>query len=209
MTTTLKQFTFTSLALPDETFDVVSFSGTEGLSKLYHFEIILMADDPAISLEKVVQSRGTLTIHREGEDILFNGILKSFEQLDTVQGRTQYRASLAPALWRLTLTHHNQIFLNKTVPEIIEAALGDAMMTNLDYELRLSATYPQLEYVCQYDESHAAFISRLMEREGIYYYFEQDAAGEKLIITDILGVHGFMSAGSEISYPQVSGLDES
>lgn len=209
MPQTDRKFSFTSRALPEDTFDLVSFSGSEGLSKFYSFEATLLSDNAEIDLEKVVQSRATLTICRENGDIRFHGILTSFDQMDTHQGRTRYHAVMTPAVWNLTLTHHNQIFLAKTVPEIIESAIKDAGLTSLDYELRLSATYPQFEYVCQYDESHAAFISRLMEREGIYYYFEQGTDQEKLIITDSLSVHGFMSAGKLLTYSPVSGLDES
>ncbi len=208
MASSTSRFSFKSSALPESTFDLVSFNGSEGLSKFYRFEVTLLSDDDQIDLDKVVQSRATLTINREQGDILIHGIFTVFDQQDTSHGRTRYHAVITPAVWRMTITHHNQIFLDKTVPQIVEAAIKDGGFTSLDYEIRVSARYPKLEYVCQYDESHADFIFRLMEREGIYYYFEQGEEQEKLIITDALGVHGYMSAGSKLSYSPVSGLDE-
>jgi len=210
MTSIGKKFSFASMAgtLAADTFDVVSFTGTEGLSKLYHFDVTLVSDTDAIDLESVIQSRVTLTILRDDGNIVFNGMLSAFEQMGTAQGLTQYRAVLTPAFWRQTLTYHNQIFLDKTIPQIIEAALQDGGLTSLDYELRLTGQYQPHEYICQYNESHYRFISRLMEREGIYYYFEQGAKSEKLIITDTALLHAVMAEGKKVYYTQTSGLDE-
>jgi type VI secretion system secreted protein VgrG len=195
--------------LAADTFDVVSFTGAEGLSKLYHFDVTLVSDNDVIDLESVIQSRAALSILRDDGNIVFNGMLSAFEQMETAQGRTQYRAVLTPAFWRLTLTYHNQIFLDKTIPQIIEAALQDGGLTSLDYELRLTGQYQPHEYICQYNESHHNFVSRLIEREGIYYYFEQGAESEKLIITDTALLHSVMAEGTKMYYSQPSGLDES
>ncbi|WP_306548276.1 type VI secretion system Vgr family protein [Desulfobulbus sp.] len=210
MTSIGKKFSFASMAgtLPADTFDVVSFTGAEGLSKLYHFDVTLVSDNDVIDLESVIQSRAALSILRDDGNIVFNGMLSAFEQMETAQGLTQYRAVLTPAFWRLSLTYHNQIFLDKTIPQIIEAALQDGGLTSLDYELRLTGQYQPHEYICQYNESHHSFISRLMEREGIYYYFEQGAESEKLIITDTALLHSVMAEGKKVYYTQTSGLDE-
>jgi len=210
MTSIGKKFSFASMAgtLPADTFDVVSFTGAEGLSKLYHFDVTLVSDNDVIDLESVIQSRAALSILRDDGNIVFNGMLSAFEQMETAQGRTHYRAVLTPAFWRLTLTYHNQIFLDKTIPQIIEAALQDGGLTSLDYELRLTGQYQPHEYICQYNECHHNFISRLMEREGIYYYFEQGAQSEKLIVTDTALLHSVMAEGKKVYYTQTSGLDE-
>ena len=70
-----------------------------------------------------------------------------------------------------------------SLPEIIEAVLGDNALSSDDYELRLGK-YPKEEHVCQYRESDLAFLSRWLEREGIYYFFEHSDDGEKLILCD-------------------------
>jgi len=209
MATIGKKFSFSSAALPEDTFDLVSFSGSEGLSRLYRFDVTLLADSDEIDLQNVIQSRATLKILRDDGDITFHGILSTFEQMETVGERTHYRAVLSPLFWRETLTHHNQIFLNKTVPQIIEAAMKDGGLTSLDYEFRLTGQYPPHEYVCQYNETHHSFISRLMERDGIYYYFEQGETCEKVIITDTGLLHSVMSEGEKLYYSPPSGLDES
>ncbi len=204
-----KKFSFTSTALAHDSFDVVSFTGTEGLSKHYRFDITLVSENGEVNLRKVIKSRARLTILREYGDITFNGILSGFDQLETAHGLTRYRAVLTPAFWRQTLTHHNQIFLDKTSPQIIEAAMRDGGLTSLDYEFRLTGQYAPHDYICQYNESHYSFISRLMEREGIYYYFEQGEDNEKVIITDTAHVHSVMDEGIKMHFAPISGLNES
>ncbi|MDQ5987981.1 MAG: hypothetical protein CSYNP_03731 [Syntrophus sp. SKADARSKE-3] len=203
-----RKFRFVSSALKPEAFEVISFVGSEGLSKLYRFEILLVSDKPNLDLEKIIYSKATLTILRTAGDIDFHGILISFEQLLSVGGQSRYRAILAPFLWRLTMTHHNQVFLARTVPQIIESVLKDGGLSRLDYEFRLLKDYPEREYVCMYNESHFSFITRWMEREGIYFCFEQNADREKLIIIDSASVHPVMKESDKMTFSPVSGLDE-
>jgi type VI secretion system secreted protein VgrG len=101
------------------------------------------------------------------------------------------------------------VFLDKTVPEIIEACLKDGGLTAMDFEFRLQKTYDPREYVCQYGESHLNFISRWSEREGIYYFFEQQDGREKVIFADTKIVHTPLSQGSTLNYQTPSGLDHS
>jgi len=210
MPTLLKQkkFEFVSQALPEDTFGVVNFKGSEGFSTCYQFEIMLVAGDPEIDLAAVLQNPAVFTILRDDGDIPFHGILSQFEQLHSVDEFVFYQAVLVPKLWWLSLTHHNQIFLDKTAPQIIEAVLQDGGLTPLDFELKLQNSYPTWEYICQYRESHLNFVSRWMEREGMYYYFEQTADGEKVIITDTNLSHTAMAEGQTMYYSPPSGLDE-
>lgn len=205
-----RKFHFVSKALPEDAFGVVSFEGAEGLSKCYQFNATLIADKSDIDLTDVLQHPATFTIHREEGDIDFHGIVVEFEQHQAFNEYVIYKAVLAPKLWWLSLTHHNQVFLNMTLPEILRSVLMDGGLTpNLDFELRLQKDYQAWEYVCQYRESHLNFLSRWMEREGIYYFFEQNPHGEKVILTDTKVSHTQMPAGRTMYYSPPSGLDES
>ncbi|MFZ0448530.1 MAG: type VI secretion system tip protein TssI/VgrG [Desulfatiglandaceae bacterium] len=201
------RFTFVSHGLPEDTFQVVRFQGDEGISKLYEFAIQLVSEDPEIDLGSVLQNPATLTIFRnEGDDRLFHGIPSLFEQLHEDAERVFYKTVLVPRLWQADLYHENQLFLDKTVPDIIEEILRQAGLTTNDYELRLTNTYPQWEYICQYGETDFDFISRWMEREGIYYYFQQTEEFEKLIITDNASSHENIPDASTIEYHPPSSL---
>ena len=117
-----------------------------------------------------------------------------------------YRAHLVPRLTWLSFTKHNQVFLDKTVPEIIEACLKDGGLTGADFEFRLQGTYDPVEYVCQYGESHLNFVSRWCEREGIYYFFEQTERAEKVVFTDTHISHTPVPGGHH-HYSPPSGLE--
>ena len=204
-----RKYSFVSTALDTDTFAVVDFTGEEGLSRCYRFEVMLVTDNAEIDLGSVVQNQAKFTIHRDQEDdVDFHGILESFEQLQEVDTYVFYRATLVPKLWWLTLTHHNQVFLDKTVKEIVEAVLKDGGLTALDFEFRLQGQYEKQAYVCQYGETHLNFISRWLEREGIYYYFEQAESGEKIIITDTAISHTDSPHGGSLHYAPPSGLGD-
>ncbi|MFB0522028.1 MAG: type VI secretion system Vgr family protein [Desulfatiglandales bacterium] len=111
-----------------------------------------------------------------------------------------------PRLWQADLYRENQLFLDKTVPDIIEEILKQAGLTTRDYELKLTKHYPRWEYICQYRETDFDFISRWMEREGIYYFFEQGEQGEKLIITDSSTAHRDIPGNTTIPFSPPSGL---
>lgn len=202
------KFTFASDALDIDTFHVVSFKGTEGISAMYQFEIMLISDKSDVELEDMLSAPATFTIKRDDGDIPFHGILNSFEQLQQAGRHSFYRASLVPKLWWLTLTHHNQIFLNENVKGFIGNVLEDGgLKQGLHFDFKLQGNYDPREYVCQYDESHFSFVSRWMERDGLYYYFEQSDQTEKMVVTDTYISHSPMPEGTALIYSQPSNLD--
>ena len=202
-----KRFSFVSNAVPENTFTVVRFRGEEGLSRCYRFEIELAAQDAELDLESILRKPATFIIHRAEGDIPFHGILAEFRQLQQAGAYTFYQAILAPRLWWLSLTHHNQVFLDQTMPQIVESCLQDGGLMTDDFELRMQEIYPSWEYVCQYRESHLAFVSRWMERGGVYYYFEQGGAGEKVILTDTKVSHAAMPEGEVLRYRALAALE--
>ena len=201
-----KQFTFVSQGLPEDTFSVVQFKGTEGISRLYEYDITLASDDPDIDLKEVLQNTAVMTIHGSDQAFPIHGILAQFEQLHEVKGHYFYRALLVPRLWQADLYRENQLFLEKTVPDIIAEILKQTGLTTQDYELKLTKKYLKWEYICQYRETDFDFISRWMEREGIYYFFEQGEQNEKLIITDRSNAHKDIPGMTAVPYSPPSGL---
>ncbi|MFA5904564.1 MAG: type VI secretion system tip protein TssI/VgrG [Desulfobacula sp.] len=206
---TKMKYSFISRGMDKETFTVVSFKGVEAISRPYEFEIILVSDKTGIDPLKVLQNPAVFTIHRdEEENVDFNGILMQFEETREFDGFLFFKAVLSPKFRWLSLTHHNQVFLDAAVPDILESDLKDGgLVTGIDFEFRLQKNYPSLEYVCQYDESHFDFVSRWAQREGIYYFFEQTPNGEKIIFTDTKISHVDLLLGKDIVYVPQSGLD--
>ncbi len=201
-----KRFSFVSKGLPEDTFEVVRFRGEEGISRLFQFDIVLISEDPEVDIDSVLQNPAVFSIHRGEEDRKIHGIVSEFEQMHEVDQYTFYQASLVPRIWLSDLYKENQLFLDKSVPEIIEEILKQAGLTSNDYDLKLTRNYPKWEYICQYKETDLNFISRWMEREGIYYYFEHTDDGEKLIITDSSTAHTKIQGESRIPYSPPSAL---
>lgn len=209
---TTQRFTFVSYAsgVSETTFAVLRFKGLEAISTPYEFEIMLVSGDPDLDMSAILQSQAVFTIHRDaGDDVTYNGILAEFDQLHAYNEHYFYRAKLVPKIWWLMQTQHNQVFLEKTVPEIIEGALVDGGMDSLDYDLSaLEGTYNPVEYVCQYGESHFNFVSRWLEREGVYYYFYHDADGDKLVLSDSSFSHEPFQQGADLVYSPKTGMEQ-
>ncbi len=203
----INRFIFVSSGFPEEdTFHVVQFKGVESISKLYEFDITLVAEDPEIDLKEMLKNPATFTILSGELEFQFNGIISKFEQLQEVNQKIFYRAILVPRIWQADLYRDNQLFLEKSVPDIIEEVFIQAGLTANDFELRLTGNYSSWEYICQFRESDFDFISRWMERDGLYYYFEQTDNTDKIIITDSSTSHGNVQGDTTIYYRIPSGM---
>jgi type VI secretion system secreted protein VgrG len=207
MTTPHLYYTFTSDALTaSNLLEVMHFTGHESLSKPYEFIIDLKSEHADIDVDSLLERPAHFGIHLDADTRVVHGILRDVEQLNPIDKYSIYRVVLVPRLWQLSLHQTNEVYLGKTVPQILEMVLQEAGFTTLDYELKLLRNYRAWPYRCQYGESHFDFISRLMEREGIFYYFEQKDDLEKLVITDHLQFYGEL-ADPNVSYLPATGLD--
>lgn len=185
-------FKLRSSVFPESTL-LLGFRGVEAISRPYVFDVYLSipdADSESLDLDDAIGSKAALWAQPDGkEEYLVHGILSAVELVQQANGAALLHATLVPHLWNLTQTLHSRIFTNETIPEIIELILKDGGLTTDDYVLKLYSSYEPEEHVCQYKESDFDFISRWMEREGIYYFFEQTESGEKLVITDSKSFH--------------------
>ena len=201
-------FQFQSQAVDKNTFAVARFHGEEGLSQLYSFEILLVSEKADLDLEAILQSPALFTIKSKNGDLPYHGILASFEQMHKADTWVFYRAVLRPKLWWLTLTHHNQVFLNKKLDQFLADVLMDGGLSQgLDFQFRLQGQYPVWDYLCQYSESHFGFLSRWLERDGVYYWFEQGDSGEKMLASDTRIAHMPMPGHETFHYAPPTGLD--
>ena len=206
--TTETWFSFQSSILNEDTFGVLQFHGREALSESYEFNIQLATENKNIDLDDVIETPAVFKIlHHTGEEAVFHGILMEMEEYQATNTYVFYNALLVPRFRWMRLTRHNQVFLNRSSTEMIEDVLRDGGLNNLDYELRLEQSYPSKEFACQYGESHEQFVSRWMERDGLYYFFEQDDDREKLVITDTRIAHRDLGDKRRFIYAPPSGLD--
>lgn len=160
------------------------FSGVEGMSELFRYEIELLAETgTAVDPKKMVGEKACLTIQvdDQGKKRYFNGIVSSFETSGGDEEFQSYRVILVPKLWLLALNTNTRVFQDKTVLDIIKAVLSPYGISPTE---NTSGTYATLDYCTQYRESDLSFISRLMEQYGIFYYFEHSEDDHKLVLQD-------------------------
>jgi type VI secretion system secreted protein VgrG len=128
----------------------------------------------------------------------FDGYVSDFTQVGHLGFFAHYRVTLRPWLWLMSQTSDCRIFQNKTVPEIIKDVFRDNGFT--DFEERLSGTYSEWEYCVQYRETDFNFVSRLLEQEGIYYFFKHSPGKHILVLCDDYASHNTLEAYAEIPY---------
>ncbi len=160
---------------------------TEELGRLFSIDLEL-ASTQDIDFEQLLGQNISIRldfIHRGQR--YFNGFVTSLSQAPNEGRFTRYHATVHPWLWFLTRTSDCRIFQNKTVPDIIKQVCRDKGFT--DFEDRLSESYRSWDYCVQYRETDFNFISRLMEQEGIYYYFIHEQDKHTLCFADGVNSH--------------------
>jgi type VI secretion system secreted protein VgrG len=162
-----------STALGPDVLALRSFSLQEQLSRPFRIEAELSSEDGEIDFDKVVGHNATIRLNLpQKEKRYFDGIVSRLVQVGNQGGYSHYRATIVPWLWLLSRTSDCRIFQEKTVPEIIEEVFKGHGFN--DYQLKLSGSYAKWEYCVQYRETDFNFVNRLMEQEGIYFFFEHE-----------------------------------
>ncbi len=164
------------------------FHGREAISRLFQFELDLLSENHSISFDDLVGKNVTLRISlADGSDRHWNGFVSRFSQGSREHGFTQYHAVMVPWLWFLTRTADCRIFQNKKAPDIIKQIFKDLGFS--DFKLQLYGDFVEREYCVQYRETDFNFVSRLMEEEGIFYFFEHDADKHTLVLANDPAAH--------------------
>lgn len=184
-------FTLTSVTIP-ESAKVLGFRGIEALSTPYRFDIAFSLP-PSVDFDMAAAmgERATLSVRHDAAapPWVVHGVLGALELVYEYADRAVFLATLVPRADRLRLARHSRVFTEQSVPEVIAAVLSGSGLSGADFRLELSRSYPRRDHVSQYKESNLAFVTRLMEREGIYYFFRQEDDADVLVITDNKGSH--------------------
>jgi type VI secretion system secreted protein VgrG len=181
---------------------LTGFLGHEAISQLFSFELDLLAEvESEIRFDAIVGQNVTLELRLAGEEKRYlNGIVKRFSEGARGKVFTRFRAELVPKLWLLTKKVRSRIFQHLSVPDILREVLS-----GLDVAYEISGSYYERDYCVQYRESDFDFASRLMEEEGIYYFFKHADATHQMVVSDVPDKHPALPGQSNIIYEQVSG----
>ena len=173
------------------------FTGSEGISKLFRYELQMSAvKGTAVAFDQLLGGKVTTTLALpDGQSRHISGICSRVGQGEPDETFTPYTLEVVPAVWFLTRIARSRIFQQVGVPDILKAVL-----TGLDVDYRLQGTFEERDFCVQYRETDFHFVSRLMEEEGIYYYFEHTADGHTLVVANTPQGHSDLPVLSTIEY---------
>jgi type VI secretion system secreted protein VgrG len=159
------------------------FRGSEGISRLFRFELDLLSEENSISFTDIIGKNVTITVKQaDGTPRYINGVISRFGQGSSDETFTSYHAEMVPWLWFLTRAADCRIFQNKTIPDIIKAVFSGLGFN--DFTDSLKASYQPRDYCVQYRETSFNFVSRLMEEYGIFYFFKHEQGKHTLVLGD-------------------------
>ena len=192
--------------LGDNVLLVTGFRGHEEISTLFSFELNLIAENSTvIDFSQLVGNGIALSVATPGEGEAvewryFNGMCARFSQGNRNEEFTSYYAEVVPQVWLLTRRFQSRIFQQKSIPDILKEVLQ-----GFDCDFQLQGQYEYREYCVQYRETDFDFASRLMEEEGIFYFFKHTESGHKMIIADSSVAHIDVPGLTKAKYDVVEG----
>jgi type VI secretion system secreted protein VgrG len=179
---------------------LVGFSGHEAISQLFSFELeVLATNETEVAFDKLLGQKITVDLQMpSGSRRYFNGICKRVTQGMRDFTFTAYRLEIVPQFWLLTKRAQSRIFQHLTVPDILKKVLAGLEVT---YELQ--GTWHERDYCVQYRETDFNFASRLMEEEGIYYFFKHSAGGHQMVVANTPGSHPDLPEKSSLIFDEL------
>lgn len=198
----VSRYRFECAQLDPSRFQVVSFVGTEELSRPFQFDLELVSSDPEIVFADVVNEPAIFAIQRGGEQVPVCGFVLDLKQAGRSPDYFAYRAVLVPRLVRLKLTHQSRVFQHLSAAEIIAEVLQQNGFSAGDYRFEIDRSLDTREYCVQFNETDFDFVSRLLEHEGICYFFEHDGEKDVLVMTDDRNSHPRIEGDDLLRYEQ-------
>lgn len=179
---------------------LVALSGQEQISGLFSFRLDMLSEDHEINFDDIVGKNVTFSMRLadDATPTYYNGFVSRFAQLPDKNRFARYQAEIVPWLWFLTRTKDCRIFQHETVPDIIQEVFG--IYGFKDFRNSLEATYREWEYCVQYRETACDFVMRLMEQEGIFFYFEHAEGKHTLVLADAPSAHAPCAPQSNVRY---------
>jgi type VI secretion system secreted protein VgrG len=172
--------------LPKDTFVLMTVEGTEYVSHTFNFRVSMATEHGEIMDEDLLRKPVLIKLRREGkEPRLIHGIIQKTKLLGQEEEQTTvyyWEATIVPWLWFLTLEADCRHFINMTAVEIVKKVFDEHNMR--DYTFKVTGRIPKREFTVQYRESSFNFISRMLEEEGIFYWFEHHDNKHQLILTN-------------------------
>ncbi|HEX8611418.1 MAG TPA: type VI secretion system tip protein TssI/VgrG [Telluria sp.] len=164
---------------------IESMNGATSLSEQYVFQLNLLSKNAAIDLQDLMGKNVSVGIQQaDGSEHFINGYVNSFGFTHSDGGFAFYHAEIVPWFTYLKRRVNSRIFQDETVLGVLDKIFKGDYSGLATYEFRTSGAYKPENYIVQYDETDEHFTSRLMEKYGLFYYFEHSASGHIMVISD-------------------------
>jgi type VI secretion system secreted protein VgrG len=175
-----------STALADTAFDIDSFTGNERLSRPFEYHAQLHSGTQMLDPNKLLDNPATITLGEPGAAGRYiSGIVAAVSQMPSESEELwRYSLKIVPKLYFLAQTSDCRFYHNMTVPAIVQAVLGQFGVT---FDAQLQGSYEPCEYIVMYNESYYNFIQRLMEEEGMFYFFTHADGAHTMVLADANG----------------------
>jgi type VI secretion system secreted protein VgrG len=184
-------FVLVTTPLAGVEFHMQSMVGKEQLGRPFRYDLELITESNDVDPIKLLGNPITAELELEKGKRYFNGLVSEISSLGRGTDYSQYSVTLRPWLWFLTRSSDNKIFQNLDVMEIIKKVFQDNKFS--DFKIDTIGTFRKRDYCVQYGETSFDFVSRLMEEEGIYYYFTHTKDKHELILADSPSAHKSVS----------------
>jgi type VI secretion system secreted protein VgrG len=182
--------------------DVVArhVSGSERLSQLFHFDLSLQSEKGDLSADKILGSPVTIVFYppASSKPRVFHGHVTEFAQVGYGLRMHEYQATVRPWFWFLSRSADCRVYEDQTVEDIFRMVAKEHGFS--DFRFNLSGKPPKREYCVQYRETAFNFLSRLLEDEGIYYYFEHTDSKHTMVLVDKSTAHQAVPGYESVPY---------
>ena len=177
--------------------------GYEGLSQLYEYNIILTSKNPNLDGTQIIGQTATVNIDTKSGNRPLNGLVTDFGYLsedEDEQGYHLYSCVMRPSMWYMDQRYDSRVFVDKTIIDIMNIVIGEF---GIPYNIKCQNSYRTYGHSIQYQETSFAYLNRLFEQEGIYYYFEHSAGSNTLVIVDDVASHTPIQGKSTLPYHSI------
>jgi len=189
--------------LGENVLTLVNIEGTEALGDMFEFRVEALSEKENIDFDKALGQGCTLKLKAYGDkERIFHGVMTEAQWIGKTEDFFRYKMVLRPWLWMLGQRADCRIFLDKDVKDIIKDVFTKAGFN--DFEFRTNEDYKKIAYCVQYRETDLAFVSRLMEQYGIYYFFEHSDGKHSLTLADSRSSHKAIPDLSKIPFIPLS-----
>jgi type VI secretion system secreted protein VgrG len=172
---------------------------TERLGRLFEMDVELLSPDEKLTLNDLLGRNFVVQLSLPDDSVrTFHGLVAQITQTGRLGRYACYRAQVVPWLWLLSRASNCRIFQKKSVPDILKDVFRKHGTS--DFQDSLNGSYPQRDYCVQYMETDFNFVSRLMEEEGIYYFFRHEQDKHTLVLCDGVGAHSTTAGFESIQY---------